>query len=282
MDLLELGVHGSQAFHDVAGLLPVQALRCVEPVANTWCDKRVGRRLHAARERRDVVLSEAAGGLGGTRIRMGSDLPDRRHRQSMHMTNLRQGQKRARRLVAGLERLAIDPARRLGVPLYLEVLRELFVAYCPTLAQQLLDLPQNQGVRLKRESTSSSLQALNGLPRCVGAYATVHDKAAALAHSIARNYALVDGNKRLALAALLAFYGVNGYRATMTNDSAYRLIMAIAAGHLDDVHHIAARLRSSFEAPEEVAPPPLTNGPDVDGVPASSKLAAEAFEPVQE
>ncbi len=29
-------------------------------------------------------------------------------------------------------------------------------------------------------------------------------------HSLARNHALVDGNKRLALAAVIAFYGVNG------------------------------------------------------------------------
>jgi hypothetical protein len=39
------------------------------------------------------------------------------------------------------------------------------------------------------------------------AYPTIHEKAAALLHSIARNHALVDGNKRLALAATLAFYG---------------------------------------------------------------------------
>jgi death on curing protein len=75
------------------------------------------------------------------------------------------------------------------------------------------------------------------------AYQNVHAKAAALVHSIARNHALIDGNKRLALAALLAFYGVNGYRLTMTNDQAYDLIMAIASGDLDDVDSIAAQLR---------------------------------------
>jgi death-on-curing protein len=32
------------------------------------------------------------------------------------------------------------------------------------------------------------------------AYPTIHEKAAALMHSIASNHALVDGNKRLALA----------------------------------------------------------------------------------
>ncbi|MEJ7742912.1 MAG: Fic family protein [Nocardioidaceae bacterium] len=34
---------------------------------------------------------------------------------------------------------------------------------------------------------------------------SVEEKAAALLHSLARNHALVDGNKRLALAAAIAF-----------------------------------------------------------------------------
>ena len=44
------------------------------------------------------------------------------------------------------------------------------------------------------------------------AYETFAQKAAALLHSLARNHALVDGNKRLALAATIAFVGVNGQR----------------------------------------------------------------------
>jgi death-on-curing protein len=75
------------------------------------------------------------------------------------------------------------------------------------------------------------------------AYADVHEKAAALLHSLARNHALVDGNKRLALAATIAFYGMNGIRLTLTNDEAYELVIAIADGRLDDVTAIAARLR---------------------------------------
>jgi death on curing protein len=77
------------------------------------------------------------------------------------------------------------------------------------------------------------------------AYPAIHDKAAALLHSIVRNHALVDGNKRLGLAAVIAFYGMNGYRLTLTNDEAYDLIMAVASGDLDDVQPIAARLASS-------------------------------------
>lgn len=75
------------------------------------------------------------------------------------------------------------------------------------------------------------------------AYPTVDDKAAALLHSLTRNHALVDGNKRLGLAGLIAFYGVNGRRLTLSNDAAYELVMAVAAGELDSVEAIAAQLR---------------------------------------
>ncbi len=74
------------------------------------------------------------------------------------------------------------------------------------------------------------------------AYPGVHDKAAALLHSLARNHALVDGNKRLALAGTIAFYGMNGWRLMLSNDRAYDLVIDVAAGKLDDVPGIAAVL----------------------------------------
>jgi len=80
------------------------------------------------------------------------------------------------------------------------------------------------------------------------AYPDLDAKAAALLHSLARNHALVDGNKRLALAAVIVFYGVNGRRLTLTNDEAYDLIIGVAAGHLDSVDGIAARLRTATQA----------------------------------
>jgi death-on-curing protein len=79
------------------------------------------------------------------------------------------------------------------------------------------------------------------------AYPDLGAKAAALLHSLARNRALVDGNKRLALAAVIAFYGVNGYRLTLTDDEAYDLVIDVAAGNLDSVDDIAARLRTGTE-----------------------------------
>jgi death on curing protein len=80
------------------------------------------------------------------------------------------------------------------------------------------------------------------------AYPTLDEKAAALLHSLARNHALVDGNKWLALSGLIAFYGVNGRRLILTNDAAYELVMAIASGELDTVAGIAGVLSGATEA----------------------------------
>ncbi len=76
------------------------------------------------------------------------------------------------------------------------------------------------------------------------AYATIHQKAAALLHSLARNHALVDGNKRLALASTIAFLGINGLRLTLTNDETYDLVISVATGDLEDVTQIAAVIES--------------------------------------
>jgi death-on-curing protein len=76
----------------------------------------------------------------------------------------------------------------------------------------------------------------------VVAYPTLAGQAAALMHSLCQNHALIDGNKRLALAGVIAFVGLNGYELQMTNDEAYDLTMAIASGRLD-VPEIAAALR---------------------------------------
>ena len=79
------------------------------------------------------------------------------------------------------------------------------------------------------------------------AYPTIHEKAAALLHSLARNHALVDGNERLALAGTIAFYGMNGLRLTLSNDEAYELVIDVARGELDDVASIAPALAHATE-----------------------------------
>ena len=63
-----------------------------------------------------------------------------------------------------------------------------------------------------------------------------------LPHSIAGNLALVDGNKRHAMAAVVAFDAINGLRLTLSNDAAYGLLMGVAGGRLSTVAQIAAVL----------------------------------------
>lgn len=78
------------------------------------------------------------------------------------------------------------------------------------------------------------------------AYPALPERVAALLHSLARNHGLVDGNKRLALAASIAFLGLNGWRFTFSNDDAYDLVMAVAAGGLNDAASIADRVERSI------------------------------------
>jgi death on curing protein len=77
------------------------------------------------------------------------------------------------------------------------------------------------------------------------AYPTIDLKAAALLHSLVNNHALVDGNKRLALAGIIACYGMNGRRLTLTNDAAYELVMRVAKGDLDEIYEIAALMTTT-------------------------------------
>ena len=66
------------------------------------------------------------------------------------------------------------------------------------------------------------------------AYPSFDDKAAALMHSLARNHALVDGNKRLAWAATRAFCMLNGRDLTYGSvDEAEAFVVSVAAGEVD-------------------------------------------------
>ena len=79
------------------------------------------------------------------------------------------------------------------------------------------------------------------------AYPTLSEKTAALTHSFVRNYGLIDSNKRLGLAALIACLGMNGRRLTCPNDDAYAFTINIASGHPDDVSDIAYQIMLGSE-----------------------------------
>ncbi len=74
------------------------------------------------------------------------------------------------------------------------------------------------------------------------AYPGLHLKAAALLHSLARNHPLLDGNKRLAWAATAVFLGINGHRVVAGQDEVVDLVIAVAAGSLQDLEKIAEEL----------------------------------------
>ncbi|AHG92855.1 death-on-curing family protein (plasmid) [Gemmatirosa kalamazoonensis] len=63
-------------------------------------------------------------------------------------------------------------------------------------------------------------------------YATLAAKAAALGYSLALNHAFVDGNKRVAHAALETFLMLNGYELAASVDEAEATMLALAAGEL--------------------------------------------------
>ncbi|MCI2420959.1 Fic family protein [Saccharopolyspora sp. K220] len=76
------------------------------------------------------------------------------------------------------------------------------------------------------------------------AYPSLHDKAAAMMHSLARNHALVDGNKRLAWVATFGFYWINGELLTAPSvDDGEKFVVGIAAGELE-LPEIARTLRT--------------------------------------
>lgn len=72
-------------------------------------------------------------------------------------------------------------------------------------------------------------------------YPTLHSKAAALLHSLARNHALVDGNKRVAWLACRATLRYNSVFMRVDPDEAVPSVEAVARGELE-VDEIAKQL----------------------------------------
>jgi death on curing protein len=75
------------------------------------------------------------------------------------------------------------------------------------------------------------------------AYPTIWTKAAALLHSIVKNHALVDGNKRLGWLAAGTFLELNGIDITKaSNTDVYDFVIGVAASD-QTIHHIANGLQ---------------------------------------
>jgi death-on-curing protein len=80
------------------------------------------------------------------------------------------------------------------------------------------------------------------------AYPRFTEKVAALFHSIARNHALVDGNKRLAWSAARVFCLLNGVDLRFTVDEAETMVVSVASGALE-VAELAALLERHLAEP---------------------------------
>ena len=75
------------------------------------------------------------------------------------------------------------------------------------------------------------------------AYPDIWTKSAALLHSIVKNHALVDGNKRLGWLATAVFLEINGIEISRaSNDDVYDLVIDVVAGQ-PTLDTIVERLR---------------------------------------
>lgn len=62
---------------------------------------------------------------------------------------------------------------------------------------------------------------------------TIHEQAAAYLFHLSKNHPFIDGNKRTAFAAMLAFLSLNGYQLNLSEDEAYALVLQVAQGELE-------------------------------------------------
>ena len=63
-------------------------------------------------------------------------------------------------------------------------------------------------------------------------YPTLYDKAAAMAHSLVMNHPFVDGNKRVAHAAMEIFLLLNGYELEASVEEQEELFLQLAKGKI--------------------------------------------------
>jgi death-on-curing protein len=75
------------------------------------------------------------------------------------------------------------------------------------------------------------------------AYPDMHTKAAAMMHSLIRNHAFIDGNKRTGVLATILFYNLNGYTIETIQEDLIALALDIVEGQID-VEGIVGILKS--------------------------------------
>jgi death-on-curing protein len=78
-----------------------------------------------------------------------------------------------------------------------------------------------------------------------GYYEDVIEEAAALWESLAMNHPFVDGNKRVAAAAMITFLAINGYAIRPNSGEMYRFIIENLEGRSFRHDRLAAWLRAN-------------------------------------
>lgn len=89
-----------------------------------------------------------------------------------------------------------------------------------------------------------------------GYLTSLAEMTATYAHGIAKNHAFVDGNKRTAVYAMLAFLEVNGITLTLPEAAWEKIMQSVASGATsrDDLGELIA---AEIGRREDVAAPPL-------------------------
>lgn len=124
-----------------------------------------------------------------------------------------------------------------------------------TLAEALVIAQAVTGIEVRTLSRASRVELLDSALHAPQAgfgdeefYPSLAEKAAVLVVRIASNHSLPDGNKRLAWQALTIFLALNGHRLEVATDDAVSLMLAIAAGELDE-EAVAGWLREHVDPP---------------------------------
>lgn len=110
-----------------------------------------------------------------------------------------------------------------------------------TLAEALVIAEAVTGIDARTLSRASRLDLLDSALHAPQAgfgdeefYPSLVEEAAVLTVRIARNHPLPDGNKRLAWQSLTIFLALNGHRLDVATEHAVNLMVAVAAGELDE------------------------------------------------
>lgn len=110
-----------------------------------------------------------------------------------------------------------------------------------TLAEALRIAERVTGIEVETLTPASRMDLLDSAlhaPQAgfgdVDLYPEFADKAGVLAVRIAMNHPLPDGNKRLAWTSLVMFCRVNGRELAVPEDEAVEIMLAVAAGAVDE------------------------------------------------